>query len=387
LQSGQEVRINTELVQADPEEQLWVETYRRDLRDILMLQDEVARQVAEEVRLELTDQEKHRLTEARPVDPVAYDLYLQGRYHWNKRTAEELGKAVGYFERAIALDPTYAAAHAGLADTYALLGFYGYASQKPAFAKARAEAERSLSLDQNLAAAHASLGVVMRFQWDERGGQELRHAIELNPSYATAHQWLYYYLLSAGRLEEAGEHLHTARQLDPLSPSINGTLALHFLILGDIDRCIEQGWKTIDLEPKFMFGYEILWIALDKKGRTVDAFHIYERLLSLEGYPKSAALANSVFVRAGYRAALVAAGNSLALKLDQEPAPVELIAETFTLAGEHDKAFQWFEQELKLRMPSMLWFQQDARWSALRSDPRFQQLVIRVDRQRRVVKR
>jgi TolB-like protein/Tfp pilus assembly protein PilF len=385
LRSGQKVRITIELVQADPEEQLWTETYMRDLQDVLTLQDEVARQVAKEVRLELTAQERGRLMGARPVDPVAYDLYLQGRYHWEKRTAEALRKAIGYFERAITQDPTYAAAHAGLADAYVALATYGYESQEPALAKARAEATSALSLDPNLAEAHASLGNIL---WDEDNGQgerELRRAIELNPSYATAHHWLYPYLLSMGRLDEAEEHLYAARRLNPFSPSISNALALHFLFRGDIDRSIEQCRNTIELEPGFAAGHEVLWVALDAKGQTSNAFHEYERFLSLNGDPSVAALASSVFLRSGYRAALRAAGDALSLKPDQEK--VELIAETFTLSGEHDKAFRWLEKGAELRMPFVLWLRQDVTWRALRGDPHFQKLLDRVERQRRARQR
>jgi serine/threonine protein kinase/tetratricopeptide (TPR) repeat protein len=388
LRSGQKVRITTELVQANPEEQLWTETYTRDLQDVLVLQDEVARQVAEEVRLELTDQEKSRLTDARPVDPVVYDLYLQGRYHWNKRTAEELRKAAGYFEQAIAQDPAYAAAHAGLADTYTLLGFLQDELPERAFAKARAEATRALLLDRNLAEAHASLGIVLLLNdWDGLGAErELRRAIELNPSYAIAHHWFNIYLFSVGRLDEAGEHLKTAKQLNPFSPSISNSLAVHYLALGDVDRSIEQCRKTIDLEPGFTIAHETLWLALNIKGRTAEAFHVYERALSLRGYSAVSALASDVFLRSGYRAALKTAGDALSLAPDQEKLAVELIAATFSLAGEHDKALQWLEKGVELRMPFVLWLRQDLTWKALRSDPRFQKLADRVDRQRRAAR-
>jgi TolB-like protein/Tfp pilus assembly protein PilF len=385
LRAGQKVRIAIELVQADPEEQLWAETYNRSLQDILALQDEVARQVVAEVRLELTDQERARLTDARQVDPEAYDLYLQGRYHWNKRTAEELRKAVEYFERAIARDPAYAAAHAGLADAYIVLADYGYELQEPALAKARAEATRSFSLDPNLAEAHASLGYILLFHdWDDEGAErELRRAVELNPSYATAHHWFFSFLYSSARLDEAREQLFIAMQLNPFSPAITSASAMYFLVRGDVDRSIEQCRKAIDLEPNYTTSYEILWTALDAKGRTADAFHAYERLLSARDYSAAAALAGSVFRRSGYRAALMAAGDALALDPEAGKVEVELIAATFTAAGEYEKALQWLEKGVEQRMTFVLWLREDAYWRDLRNDPRFQKLVDRIGSQRR----
>jgi serine/threonine protein kinase/tetratricopeptide (TPR) repeat protein len=385
FRSAQKVRITIELVQADPEKQLLAETYTRELQDILRLQDEVARQVAKEVRLELTDQERSRLTDARPVDPAAFDLYLQGRYHWEKRTDEELRKAIEYFERAIARDPTYAAAHAGLTDAYLVLATYGYELEKPALAKARDEATRALLLDPDLAEAHASLANTLLFYaWDDESAErELRRAIKLNPSYAAAHLWLYNLFYFRGRLDEAEEHLDIARQLNPFSPGISNALAMHFLALGDIDRSIEQCRKTIELEPRYPISYEVLWIALDAKGRTAEAFDAYERYLSMRGYSAAAALAGSVFRRSGYRAALVAAGNALPLEPDPGKAPVELITESFTLAGAHDQAFLWLEKGVERRMPFVLKLRVDSSWRNLRSDPRFQRLVDRVGPQRR----
>lgn len=384
LRSGSQVRITVSLMRADPEEQLWAEVYQRDLQDVLALQDEVARAVAGEVQMELTDQERIRLSDARPVDPMAYDLYLQGRYHWERRTREALEKAGGYFEQAIARDPGYAAAHAGLADTYALLGFLRYAPPAQAFARARAEARRALELDGSLAEAHASLGYILLFHdWNGRAAErELRHAVELNPSYASVHQWLWAYLSSAGRLVEAGQHLRTAAQLNPFSPTINVSMATQFLMLRDLDLTIEQCHKAIDLEPGYAPTYEHLWAALDRKGDEPEAFRAYEQALSLYGYREIATKSQRVYESSGYRAALAAAGDLLAREPDQDTAPVSLIAATFALAGEKDKALAWLERGVERREPFVLWLRQHVEWDGLRGDPRFRRLADRVDRQR-----
>jgi TolB-like protein/Tfp pilus assembly protein PilF len=387
LRSGQKVRITIGLIQPNPEKQLWAENYKRDLQDVLALQDEVASQVAKQVRLELTDQERERLAQAQSVDPVAYDLYLQGRFHWNKRTAEELRKATEYFERAIARDPTFAAAYAGLADAHAWRGIYEYDLLETAISKARVEAMHALSLDRNLAEAHASLGVIKLFyDWDSLGAErELRRAVELNPSDAGSYQWLYMLLVSVGRLNDAEPYLQTARQLNPFSPSISSSLANDLLFRGDVDGAIEQSRKTIDLEPGYPDGYGDLWVALDAKGRSAEAFLAYEKMLSSDGHPATATLASSIFRRSGYHAALIAAGNALSLEPGQKDK--WLIGGTFTLAGEHDKALLWLEKGMELRSPVMVMLHEDFVWKALRSEPRFQKLLDRLDRQFRDRKR
>lgn len=386
LRSGQKVRVAIELIQPDSEKQLWSETYRRDLQDVLALEDEVASQVAKQVRLELTDQERNRLTQARAVDPVAYDLYLQGRFHWNRRVAGELGKATQYFERAIARDPTYAAAHAGLADTYALRALSEYDELGPTIAKARAEALRALSIDGNLAEAHASLGVIkLYYDWDSVGAErELRRAIELNPSDADAHLWLFLLLFSVGRLDDAEPYLQIARQLNPFSPSISVASAADLLVRGDIDGSIEQSRRAIDLEPGYTRAYAHLLIALDAEGRSAEAFSAYEKLLSSVGDSQIATLARSVYQRSGYRAALLAAGDALARKPGQKQEWV--IAGTFTLAGEHDKALLWLEKGMERRSSAMVLLREDFGWRTLRGEPRFQRLLDRLDRQRRIAK-
>jgi TolB-like protein/Tfp pilus assembly protein PilF len=385
LRAGEQVRITTELVQADPEEQLWAATYKRDLRDVLSMQDEVALEIARQVRLELTEQEQRLLTHTRQVDPAAYELYLQGRYSWEKRTEESLLKAVGYFDAAIAKDPDYAAAHAGLASAWALLGYFRYAPPEAAFARARAESMRALELDGELAEAHAVLGYVMLFHdWDGIGAErELRRALALNPSNASVQHWLYTYLSSVGRLSEAEQYLRAAKRLNPLSPTIATALAGHSLMMGDFDAAVEQCHRAIELEPDYAPAYEHLWSALDAQGRFAEAFQAYKHALTLWGYTGIAATAERVYARSGYRAGLQAAGRALAQEPDQEKAPVSLIAATFALGGDRDEAIRWLARGLERREPFVLWLRQHREWDNLRGLPAFQELVRRMEAQRR----
>jgi tetratricopeptide (TPR) repeat protein len=381
MRAGGQVRITTELVQADPEEQLWAESYQRNLRDVLALQGEVAQEVARQVRLELTDQEKRRLSAARTVDPVAYDFYLQGRFHWEKRTRGELEKAIGYFEKAIARDPEYAAAHAGLADAHALLGYFRHEPPETAFPKARAEVNRALALDPDLAEAHASLGYLkLVHDWDGAGSEaELRRALALNPSYASGHHWLALHLSSVGRLEEAGEHFRTARQLNPFSPTVNTAIGTHLLSTGDVNGSIEQCRKAIDLEPQYAFAYDNLWIVLDAAGRLDEAFTAYEKVLSLRGDSDLARSARRIYARSGYREALARTGDELAAA---GPAQLGTLIQSYVLAGENAKALTWLEQALERRDPLLLWLRYTAHWRRLQGEPRFRKLLAQVDRLR-----
>ena len=382
VRSGLQVRITTNLVQADPEQQLWAETYNRDLRDVLALQDEVAWEVAKQVRLELTDQEKERLTDARPVDPAAFELYLQGRSSWDKRTPEGLHRAVESFQGALARDPRYASAYAGLADAYNLLGYFRLEPPGEAYAKARVAASKALALDPDLAEAHASLGFERLFNaWDGAGAEEeFRRALDLNPSYASVHHWMWSYLSSSGRLAEAGKHLELARKLNPLSPTINTAMASHAAMLRDFDQSIVLCNRAIEMEPGYTVPYEHLWVALHRKQRFDEAFKNFKQALQSK-YPAAVQAAERAYARSGYKAGLTAAAGALA-GLPRETAPKLLIANTYALAGDRRKAIDWLQKGVDQREPSSLWLQQAPEWDDLRSDPRFQRLVDRVNRER-----
>jgi TolB-like protein/predicted Ser/Thr protein kinase len=223
LRSGNRVRITAQLIHAPTDTHLWAESYERDLRDVLVLQDEVATAIANEIKVRLTPEEQARLTRARLVDPEAHELYLRGRYHWNKRTEEGFHNAITYFQQAIEKDPSYALAYAGLADSYTLLGVFGYIRAKDAFPRGKAAAIKALELDEKLAEAHASLARnKIAYDWDWPGaGREFERALELNPNYATAHYWYTYYYFAMGLLHDAAREQKRAVELDPLSLNIN----------------------------------------------------------------------------------------------------------------------------------------------------------------------
>jgi TolB-like protein/Tfp pilus assembly protein PilF len=377
--SGGSLRITTQLVRAHPEQQIWSAIFSRDARDVLALQDDVAREVAQQVRLELTDQEKARLTDARPVDPAVYDLYLQGRFSWNKRTPEGLHQAVDYFQRAIAADPTYASAYAGLADSYNLLGYLGHEPREESFRQARAAASRALALEGSLAEAHDSMGLVLLLaDWDRSGAERaFRKALEINPSNATAHHWLAMDLLSASRLDEAARHLRIARQLDPFSSMIVVDMAVYAHMMGDYEGALEQARKAVELEPRLGFAHEQLWTALHAKGRWAEAFEEFKQTLSLWGYAETARRAAQVYAKSGYRAALGAACDHLEKSRHKDEGGW-LVAEAAALAGDRERAIAELEKAVQRREPFVLWLEQMGEWQGLRGDRRFEDLVRRV---------
>ena len=260
LRSGERVRITAQLIHATSDQHLWAESYERDFRDILSLQSEIARQIANEVRIVLTPEELARLGSSRQVNPEAHDLYLKARYYWNKRTEESVKKALSYFHRAIDNDPTYAQGYAGLADSYNILGYYNALPPMEAYPKGKAAALKALALDNSLAEPHAALGVVKRdFEWDWSGaGDEFQRAIELNPG-CGAYHWRGTLLSMLGRHGEALEEKTMALSMDPLSVVIRTYLARMFYFSRDYDHSLDQYRGALEMDP--YFGSAHLWLA------------------------------------------------------------------------------------------------------------------------------
>jgi TolB-like protein len=249
--AGSRVRITAQLIHAPADRHLWAESYERDVKDVLALQDEVARAIAGEIQIALTPQERTHLASARPINPEAHELYLKGRYQWNKRTEEGLKKGLEFFQQAIREDPSYALAYCGAADTYGILGNNRFLPGVEAYPKAREATLKALELDQNLAEAHASLGLVL-VDYDRdwsAGEREYQRAIELSPSCATAHHWYALALASMGRTDEAIREIELARRLDPLSVRVSSNVGFALYFGRQYDRAIPELLKAIELEP------------------------------------------------------------------------------------------------------------------------------------------
>jgi tetratricopeptide (TPR) repeat protein len=266
---------------------LWANDYEGDLRDTLALQNQVARAIAEQIRISLNPQEEAALKNKKVVNPEAYVSYLKGRYFWNKRTADGLKAAVAYFNQAVDEDPSYAQAYSGLADTYALLGDWQYAVMTPkeALPKAKAAAVKALELNSALGEAHNSLAFCLDgFDWDFASAEkEFRRAIELNPGYATAHHWYAWHLALVGRNAEAVTEMRKAQNLDPLSLIINSDLAELLVIVHSYDESIEQSRKTIEMDPNFGLAHNQLAQAYLQEKNTDKAIPELQKALQLSG--------------------------------------------------------------------------------------------------------
>jgi TolB-like protein/DNA-binding winged helix-turn-helix (wHTH) protein/Flp pilus assembly protein TadD len=287
LRSGDRVRITAQLIDATADKHLWSQSYEGELKDTLALQNQVARAIADQIRIKLNPQEQAALKIARVVNPEAYESYLKGRYFWNKRTPDSLKVALAYFNQAIDEDPNYAQAYSGLADTYALLGDWQYAVMTPkeAFPRAKAAAIKALELDSTLSEAHNSLAFCFdAFDWDlESAGKEFQRSIELNPGYATAHHWYAWHLSLLGRFDEALEEMRKAKNLDPLSLIINADLAELLVIAHFYDESIIQSGATIEMDPNFALAHNQLAQAYLQKHMNVEAIAELQKAVELSG--------------------------------------------------------------------------------------------------------
>ena len=381
LRSGNQVRITTQLIQVPAERHLWAHSYEGDVRDALTLQSEVAHTVAQQIRIKINPREQAALAAKKTVDPQAYEAYLKGRFFWNKRTENGLRTAVAYFDQAIDSDPNYAQAYSGLADSYALMGDWEYAVMTPkeAFPKAKAAAVKALELDSTLGEAHNSLAFLLDgFDWDlDAGGKEFRRAIELNPSYATAHHWYAWHLGLLRRFDEAIAEMRKAQSLDPLSLIINADLAELLVIAHSYDESIQQSRTTIEMDPNFAMAHNQLAQAYLQKHMTNEA--VAEMQTAIRLSPDSPAfIANlaRAYVASGKRSE----AGKLLTNLKKRSTPgysnAAEIAVIYTALGDADQAMNWLEKGYEERFnPGVLL---RPGFDPLRSDKRFQDMMRRL---------
>jgi TolB-like protein/Tfp pilus assembly protein PilF len=275
MRSGDRVRINVQLLHPSSDRHLWAETYEGEIQDVWRFQGHVARAVADEIGLELTARERAQLVASHAVDPEAYAAFLRGRYFWNKRTVEAFRKAVEHFQQAVAHDPGFAPAHAGLADTYALLGVWSAIPMPEAKQKAEAAAHKALELDPTLAEAHTSVAFLMGLDCSAEEYPEAekryRRALALNPNYATAHHWYALYLSGRGRYDEALAEMGHARQLDPLSVIIQSDVGFVYYQARQYDQAILEYREALELDPTFEVAHGMLSGLYLKKGMEAEA--------------------------------------------------------------------------------------------------------------------
>jgi tetratricopeptide (TPR) repeat protein len=305
VQRGDRLNIQTELVDVTADSQLWGQQYNRKFSEIVPVQEEIAKEVSEKLRLRPTGEEQKRLTKHYTENPEAHQLYMKGRYLWNRRTGETLQRAAEYFQQAIDKDPSYALAWAGLADCYAVYGFYGVLPPKEANPKAKEAAIRALALDDTLAEAHATLAFVKTsYDWDWPSAErEFKRAIELNPNYATAHQWYSNLLDGTGRVDEAIAEAKRAQEADPVSPIISTATGQALYFARRHDQAIEPLRKALEMDPSFWLAHRLLAMVYEQSGRYEEAIAEGQKALSLtEGAPSGLAVLGHAYAAAGRRA-------------------------------------------------------------------------------------
>jgi TolB-like protein/tetratricopeptide (TPR) repeat protein len=382
IQFGDSLIVRTALADAASGRQLWGEEYKRRPDDILGLQEEISRKISESLRVKLSGEEEDRLAKRPTTSTEAYQTYLKGRYHWNKRTQEGIERGIEYFKEAIRLDPGYALAYAGIADSYALLGAVEYAALPPAEAMrlAREATLRALEIDDTLAEAHASLAYVRIFDWDwSEAEREYRRSIELNPSYATAHHWYAHYLTAVGRQTEAIVEITRARELDPLSLPINAGMGWHYYLTRQYDEAIREYRKTLELDENFYMAHFLLGMAYEQVSKYGEALASYDRAIKLSGgSPAMIAAPGHAYAALGRRddaARVLADLHAVSAQGFVSPYHVAVI---HAALGETDQAFDWLGRACDVQSEALIWLAVDPMLDSLRADPRFHALMSRI---------
>jgi TolB-like protein/Tfp pilus assembly protein PilF len=381
LRSREQVRISAQLLHAPTDTHLWAETYDRDLRDVLALQSEVAQAIAREVQVKLTPQEQAHFAQSRHVDPEAFEAYLKGRYHWNRRSHGGLKKAFQYFQQAIAKDSTNAAAYAGLADCHSAMAAWGFASADEGCGKAKELAQKALEIDDSSAEAHASLAYATLFDYGFLAAErEFERSIELNPGYAPAHEWFGFYLACMGRYEEGYTELQRAIRLDPHSSIIHTILGFVYLVSRRYDHAVAQFMKTIELDDTFAPAHCYLGLAYMYKSMHEPAIAAMQKGFQLaHGSSFLLTWLGEAYAAAGYAEKAQKILGQLNELSKQRYVTPYFVARIYAALGKKGEALTWLETAYEERAPFMIYLKIDPRFDDLRPHPRFQDLLRRMN--------
>lgn len=374
------VRITVQLIQVRDQTDLWAESYERELKDVLALQDSVARTIARQIHVALGPGSQTRLTTRPDPDPEAYEAYLKGRYYWNKRTADGMQKALGYFQQAVNEDPAYEAAYCGLADSNSGLTWHGFVAPEEALPRAKAAALKAIEIDPQSAEAHASLGLVLHHEWDWPAAEaEFRRALQLDPRNANAHHWYGDYLSVRGRHEEALLEAQQALELDPLNLMIGTWLGLRQYLAHRYDRAIDQARSTVELDPSFAAAHLLLGEGYVQAGLHAQGLAELKSAARLSGEsPLYVAQVGVAYAAAGKRTeALELATELQTLSARRYVSPYGL-AQIYGALGDRESAFQWLEKSYLDRSVWMTYLDVDPIFDTLHTDRRFQDLLRRV---------
>ena len=379
MRVGSRVRITAELVQVSTDHHLWADTYESQMGDVLALQNRVSAAIVNEIRINLTPEERERLAKTPAVAPEAYENYLKGLYYWNKRSDENLTRAIGYFERATQLDPNYALAYAGLSDCYAIISaeIFGTMPASEAAPKARAAAVRALELDSTLAEAQTSLATEkFNYEWDWSGAaQGFERAIGLNPSYATAYQRYSLYLIAMGRAQDSFAQIQKARALDPLSLSINFSLGWRLYMARQYDAAITQLKDTLEMDPSYELPHLVAGQAYEQKGNYALAIPELRKAVELSrGTPLMVSALAHAYARSG-RSGNRAEAEKLLAQLQAKSMNQYVSPYYFAIVcvglGRTEEALDWLEKAFGDRSNGLVFLKVEPELDDLRSNSRF----------------
>src|SRR5438105_908741 len=380
MQRGDQLSLSLALVDARTGSQIWGEQYNRKTIDLAALQSEIARDVSNKLRTKLSGVEEQRVTKSYTADSEAYQLYLKGRFYWNKRTIDDFNRAIPYFQQAIDKDPNYALAYSGLADSYALLSVFE-GPPKDWMPRAKAAAMKALALDNNLAEAHTSLAqIIAYYDWDFNAAErEFGRAIELNPNYATAHQWHAENLSSLQRHDEALSEMRRAVELDPLALITNRVYGDLLLNARRYDEAIEQYRKTIEMDPNFPTTHAFLGRAYEARQMYDQAVTEYLKFPGPGGFsPEGLTKMKEAYGKAGWNGFVQARLSELLARSKKDYVPEFILATWYARLGQKEEAFAWLEKAYQARDYRMTQLNVRNDLDSLRSDSRFADLVRRV---------
>jgi len=379
--AGNKVRIAIQLADPQTEEQLWSEKYDRDLDNVLTIQSEIAQKVAEELEVKIKTNERLNLSKKSTDSDQAFTFYLEGRHFLNVRTEEALKKSIEQFEKALSKDAQYALAYTGISDAYSVLALLELKPPKEVFPKSRTAAEKALGIDNSLAEAHTSLGIVkFQYDWDWAGAEkEFKSAIELNSSYAPAHQFYADFLKSEARFDEALSEMGLAQALDPLSLSINTGLGHVLYLSRKYDQAIEQYQRAIQLNPEFIQAR--LWFGrpyLEKRMYKEAISELSHAVRLSDSSTIALAMLGHAYAASGDKKQAEKLLEQLIERSKQKYVPSYWIAMLYVGFGNKDQSFTWLERAFQERSSWLAWAGVEPRFDSLRSDPRFQAIITRM---------
>jgi tetratricopeptide (TPR) repeat protein len=386
-QRGEDLKLNLELVQTSTLDAIWSKTYDRKISDLVDLQSEVARDVSERLRSKLTSEERREVARTNTASSEAQQLYLKGRFYWNKRSIENFERSEEYFQQAIDKDPGYALAYSGLADTYSLKPYYGNFAPKEYFPKARKAIEKALELDPDLAEAYASLGQLSAFEYDFAAAERAyKKAIELNPKYAGAHQWYSETLMYMGRMGEAEKEIDLALELEPLSQIINHAKGYYLEASDRTDEAIARGEKTAEMFPTFAMTHGNLSREYAAKGEFEKAAeHSFKELELYNVDPEQIRKVRAAFEKDGWKglctARLEMELNARKSILDKDSSAFAIssnVAWAYAALKEKEKTLEYLNLAFEQREPQLVDIAIDSSFDFLKGDPGFEELKKKI---------